>query len=134
LTLLGQFTTERHIAADAPDCAFGCAPAEMPSGGFPRSVSAGVPWLRYPEGYDRGLLLTLGQPVRSPVAMRHIGHAFAAGSRLRLLIGLPAFPIFDPNPDTGAAIADTTEMRTAAETIFHDAVRASHLKLPVPGR
>ncbi|WP_409495971.1 CocE/NonD family hydrolase [Amycolatopsis sp. cmx-11-12] len=57
----------------------------------------------------------------------------APGHRLRLEIAGSSFPLYDVNPNTGTRPSDASafEGRPAAQTVFHDSVRASHLTLPV---
>ena len=41
------------------------------------------------------------------------------------------FPHFDVNPNTGGPLGRDRERRRARQTLFHDAVRASRVVLPV---
>ena len=59
------------------------------------------------------------------------GHQVATGHRLRLSIFSSAFPEYDPNSNTGNTVATDTDSRIAKQTIFHDAVRPSHIELPL---
>jgi hypothetical protein len=55
----------------------------------------------------------------------HPGHC------LRVDIASANFPRFDRNPNTGHSLFRDAELQAATQTIFHDAVRPSHVVLPV---
>jgi putative CocE/NonD family hydrolase len=61
---------------------------------------------------------------------------FEAGDRVRLEIASSAYPLYDRNPGTGAAPdkACPWNWRRSTQTLFHDAVRPSALRLPVGER
>jgi predicted acyl esterase len=44
------------------------------------------------------------------------------------------FPRFDRNPNAGHPIGDDAELRTALQTILHDAAHPSHIVLPIVPR
>jgi putative CocE/NonD family hydrolase len=56
---------------------------------------------------------------------------FAAGHRIRVQVTSSNFPRWDRNPNTGEGPGTATTTRVAHQTIFHDAVRASRIILPV---
>ena len=109
LLLIGQFEIELHATA----------------------LSMGLLRLRYREGWDREVLLTPGEPVVATIQMKHVACEIPAGSRLRLMIGSDVFPLIDPNPNTGEPIATAKTVQISTKTIFHDAARPSHVRLPV---
>lgn len=59
------------------------------------------------------------------------GHQVALGNRLRLSICSAAFPVCDPNTNTGNPALTDTVQRIAEQTIFHDECRPSHIILPI---
>jgi len=56
---------------------------------------------------------------------------FKKGHRIRLEIASTAFPKYDRNPNTGASLGKSSEMKRADQTIYHDRDHPSHLVLPV---
>ncbi|MEO7193665.1 MAG: CocE/NonD family hydrolase [Pseudonocardiaceae bacterium] len=56
---------------------------------------------------------------------------FRAGHRIRLEISSSDFPQFDPNPNTGSWLGDSTATQVAHQTVLHDAQHPSALVLPV---
>ncbi|MGO9973381.1 MAG: CocE/NonD family hydrolase [Solirubrobacteraceae bacterium] len=59
-----------------------------------------------------------------------LGHAFAAGHRIRLQVSSGAHPRFARNPGTGADTASATELRAVDIEVLHDARHPSRLVLP----
>ncbi len=58
-------------------------------------------------------------------------NVFLPGHRIRVEISSSNFPRFDRNPNTGHAFGMDAEVRTARQTVYHEAGRASCLVLPV---
>jgi uncharacterized protein len=56
---------------------------------------------------------------------------FRAGHRIRLEISSSDFPQFDPNPNTGSWLGESTATRVAHQTVLHDAQHPSALVLPI---
>lgn len=131
LTLVGEFEAHLVASADAPDCDIVCWLAAIIDGGPPKALSMGILRLRHREGFDREVMLTPGDPVAVTIAMNHVGCQLPMGSQLRLMIGSSHFPLIDPNPNNGEPIATTKSVRSARQTIHHDAHRPSFLSLPV---
>ena len=61
-------------------------------------------------------------------------NVFLAGHRLRVEISSSNFPRFSRNLNTGEPSELGTATRPAAQTVYHDAERASHILLPVVPR
>jgi predicted acyl esterase len=59
---------------------------------------------------------------------------FRPGHRLRLSVCCSSFPETFPNPGTGQPVTtNTAPPQVARQTVFHDAMRASFLELPLIG-
>jgi putative CocE/NonD family hydrolase len=58
-------------------------------------------------------------------------NVFRAGHRIRLEVAASNWPRFDVNSQTGGSIVGETELRSARQTVFHDADRPSRLRLPI---
>ena len=86
---------------------------------------------RYRQGFDKEVLLTPNQPEEYCIPMGPAGHQIAAGHCLRLSIFSSAFPVYEPNTNTGKAAATDIDSRIAKQTIYHDMHRPSHIVLPV---
>jgi predicted acyl esterase len=70
---------------------------------------------------------------RYEIGLGDYAHAFMPGHRIRIEISSSAYPMFNPNQNTGAPVATDTEWRTANQTVFHDRQRPSAVVLPVVG-
>jgi predicted acyl esterase len=55
----------------------------------------------------------------------------ASCSRRAIGSASSAFPKYDRNPNTGAPLGQSAELKTADETIYHDRDHPSHVVLPV---
>jgi putative CocE/NonD family hydrolase len=56
---------------------------------------------------------------------------FKKGHRIRLEIASSAFPKYDRNPNSGAPLGQSAEIKTADQTIYHDRDHPSHVILPI---
>lgn len=133
LTVLGEIELVLHAASTALDTDWFAVLTEVfPDG---RSVAFhgafGALRARYRQGFDRETLLVPNQPAELRIPMGPAGHRIAAGNRLRLSICSAWFPTYDANTNTGLAAATDTQCQLARQTIFHDALRPSHVVLPV---
>ena len=73
-----------------------------------------------------------GDRVRELVVdMCATGHLFAAGHRVRLEVSSSNFGRYDRNLNTGHPPGTDTQRAAAAQTIYHDRRRPSHLTLPL---
>jgi putative CocE/NonD family hydrolase len=131
LTLLGEPHAEIFVAVDAPDADLMLWLAEHRADGSTVKLATGQLRLRYHAGFDQERLLTPGQPVQVRLPLTYVGHCVPAGSSLRLLVSGSNFPWADPNPHTGEPIATAVAMRSAVQTVLHDAQHPSQLTLPV---
>jgi putative CocE/NonD family hydrolase len=96
-------------------------------------VTDGILRARYRDGLDRERLLEPGRPERFDVAAGTTSMVFRRGHRIRLEVASSNFPRFDRNAGTGGdnAHASASDLRTARQTVFGDAARASYLELPI---
>ena len=72
-----------------------------------------------------------GEVVEYEIDMWSTSHVFAPGHRIRLEVSSSAFPKYNRNLNTGGPIATDTELVTARNEVWHDALRPSRLILPV---
>jgi putative CocE/NonD family hydrolase len=132
---LGEAFVELHAATDGRDTDFTARLLDVHPDGRaydlgPRSAG-GIIRARYRNGGPEEQLLTPGEIVAYRIDLRHVGHRFLAGHRIRLEISSSYAPLFRPNPNTGNPIATDTEVRIAQQTIHHRATAPSALVLSV---
>jgi len=92
----------------------------------------------YPDGLSiniaDGVSRVRGEP---GVAAEHeldlwaTSNVFRAGHRIRIQVTSSCFPRWDRNLNTGERVGEGTRMEVAAQRIFHDAGRPSHVLLPI---
>jgi hypothetical protein len=131
LTVLGEAMAELYVSADVPDADVVVWLVEHRADGTSTWLAFGQLRLRYREGFDAERPMQPSETVQARIRMTYVGHQIAAGHCLRLLVSGNNFPLLDPNPHTGEPVATALVMRTALQTVFHDAARPSRLVLPV---
>lgn len=135
--VIGPVAIELFAASDAKDTDFTAAISDVGPDGkaiLLGSKPVGIIRARYRDGPTaQPSLLTPGKAERYRINLGAIGHAFLPGHRIRVEISSSAFPMFNPNQNTGNPIATDTEWKNANQTIFHGGARASALILPVYG-
>jgi uncharacterized protein len=98
---------------------------------FAQRLCDGLARARFREGMDRPSLIEPGRVYQYRIDCWHTSQRFRAGHRIGVQIASSAFPKFDRNLNTGAALGQTTEMAVAEQTIYHDAAHPSRVILPI---
>ena len=131
VTVLGESHLDVHVSVDAPDPDICVWLADRRPDGRVIMLGFGQLRLRYHAGFEQEKLLEPGQVVQVAIPISHVGHVFAAGHSLCLLVGGSNFPLLDPNPHTGEPVATAVTMRRALVSLFHDDAHPSALTVPV---
>jgi putative CocE/NonD family hydrolase len=76
-------------------------------------------------------LLTPNQVYQFQVDLWSTAQLFKAGHRLRIHVTSSDFPRYDRNLNTGGPFGTESRSAVARNTVFHDAMRPSHMVLPV---
>lgn len=63
-----------------------------------------------------------------------ISLVFRRGHRVRLEVASANLPLFSRHPNSGGDLSSETELRTARQSVHHDAGLASHLLLSLVPR
>lgn len=140
LEVIGGVVVNLQAASDARDTDFTAVLSDVGPDGRALMLGplAGIRRARYRNGYDREELLSPGKVESFRIELFDIAHSFEPGHRIRLEISSSAAPQYNPNQNTGNAVATDTEWKVARQTIYHDRIRASSITLPVmrrePGR
>ncbi len=127
----GPITVELYAATNAPDTDFTAKLVDVRPDGYAQNLADGIIRARYRASRTRPTLLTPGEVYHFRIDLWATSHVFFAGHRLRLEISSSNFPRFDRNLNTGEDPATSSQMRTAEQTIFHDARHPSHIVLPL---
>lgn len=131
LEVTGPVRAVLWVSTSAPDTDFTAKLIDVWPDGRAINLCDGILRLRYRHSLERMEAAKPGQVYRTTIEAGVTSNFFRKGHRIRLHISSSNFPRFDRNPNTGRAIADETELRTARQTVYHDAQWPSHLVLPV---
>jgi uncharacterized protein len=133
LEVTGPLSATLHAATDATDTDFVVKLTEVWPDGRSLLLAEGVLRARYRGGFDRARPVEPGTVQTYRIDLVATANVFAAGNRIRVLVTSSSFPRFDPNTNSGNEFGTDTDadLRTARQTIFHDAGRLSHVLLPV---
>ncbi len=131
LDVTGNVRVTLWVSTTARDTDFTAKLVDLAPGGSALGVTDGILRLRYRGGLGRPALATPGQIYPIAIDAGVTSTVFRAGHRIRLEISSSNFPRFDRNPNTGRAIAEETELRTASQTVYHGGAYPSALILPV---
>jgi uncharacterized protein len=133
--IAGDIKLVLDVSSDAPDTDFFVrlidvypTNADYPQG-FAFPVSDGVLRARYRNSFARPALMEPGKVYRLEIPLEPSANLFKAGHRIRIQICSSNFPAFDINRNTGDP--HDRRWRIAQNTVWHDAVHASCIVLPV---
>jgi len=119
------------VSTAAPDTDFTAKLVDVWPDGRAVNLCDGILRLRYRRSLARAERARPGEVYRVVIEAGVTGNVFRKGHRIRLDVSSSNFPRFDRNPNTRRAVADERALRTARQTVYHDAARPSHLLLTV---
>jgi putative CocE/NonD family hydrolase len=128
LEVTGFLQVRLWASSSAPCTDFTAKLVDVRPDGFARNVQEGISRVGMSQP------LASGQPREIDIRLDATSNVFKAGHRLRLEISSSNFPRFDRNLNTGDPLGKGSQMRTALQTIFHDAQHPSQIVLPVSPR
>ncbi|MEX2574232.1 MAG: CocE/NonD family hydrolase [Balneolaceae bacterium] len=131
LTVAGPLRMILYAATDGPDTDWMIKLSDVHPDGTSFPVAEGMLRARFHEGLDRVSLLSPGEVYEFDIGMTGTANVFKPGHRIRISITSSNFPQFDRNPNTGAPLGSSEEVRVAEQTIYHGSARPSHIVLPV---
>ena len=129
----GPLSLTLYAASTAPDTDFVARLCDVTPEGKSIILQEGILRARFREGTQQPKLITPGQIYEYRINLVATSIVFFPGHRIRVDITSSSFPRFDVNTNTGnpLGVDGPGDIRTAQQTIFHDAARPSHLLLPV---
>ena len=137
LEIAGPLRVRVFAATDAPDTDFTAKlideqpPSEDFPEGFALNLADSICRARY-RGYRREAdFVTPGEIYEFYMEPYPTANTFKAGHRIRLDVSSSNYPRYDVNHNTGGPLYGGREYRTATNTVYHDAVHATHIELPV---
>jgi putative CocE/NonD family hydrolase len=135
--VVGPIVVELHASSTALDTDFTVKLVDVypPSADFPKgfamNLTDGILRARYRGGPERQQLMAKGEVYRMKVEPFPTANLFKRGHRIRIDVSSSNFPRFDVNPNTGEPLGRNRRMESADNTLYHDAVRPSHVVLPI---
>ena len=103
-------------------------------GGFDLNIADGICRARFRDSLKEEKLMEPGKIYPLTVRLYPTSNVFKKGHRLRVDISSSNFPRFDVNPNTGEPLQQHRSVKTAINTLLHDAEHPSHIVLPVMKR
>lgn len=102
--------------------------ADYPTG-FDMNLTDGIVRASYRDHFETRQLLLPGKIYKIVVRPFDTANVFKKGHRIRLDISSSNFPRFDVNPNTGEPLGLNRLTKIAENTVYHDPVHASGVKL-----
>jgi putative CocE/NonD family hydrolase len=127
----GPIRAVLYVSTSQPDTDFTVKLVDVYPDGRAINLTDGILRLRYRESLEKPELARAGEVYAITIDGGVTSNEFGKGHRIRVEISSSNFPRFDRNPNTGRPVANDKELRRAAQTVFHDRARASHVLLPV---
>jgi uncharacterized protein len=131
LEITGPITVTLYAASSASDTDFTAKLVDVRPDGYAQNLADGIIRARYRESRAHPSPIMPGMVYEYTIDLWSTSMVCQPGHRVRIEIASANFPRFDRNPNTGHPLFSDAELQTATQTIFHDAVRPSHIVLPV---
>ncbi len=131
LEATGPVQVVLYASSTAPDTDFTAKLVDVFPDGTARNLTDGILRTRYRDSLESPKPMNPGSVYRLAIDAGVTSNVFRAGHRIRVEISSSNFPRFDRNPNTGRAVADDKELRSAVQTVFRDHDRHSYLLLQV---
>jgi len=127
----GPISLTLWATSSAPDTDWTAKLVVVHPDGTAVNLNNGIVRASYRDSLSAPSPIVPGQPYRYTIDIWPTSNLFHAGDRIRLEVSSSDFPQFDPNPNTGGWLGDSTASRPAEQTVLHDAAHPSALLLPI---
>ncbi|MFH1742180.1 MAG: CocE/NonD family hydrolase [bacterium] len=135
IEVTGPVKVVLYAASSAPDTDWTAKLVDVYPDGRAINLCDGIIRARCRESAENPILIEPERIYRYDIDLWVTSNVFLAGHRIRVEISSSNFPRFDRNPNTGHALGVDSEIRKAAQTVYHDSKHPSHIRLPIiPGR
>lgn len=129
--ILGPVELKLWIASSASNTDFTGKLVDVAPDGYAMNLTDGIQRASHRLSDRRPTPLVPGRPTEVTVDLWNTGHVFLRGHRIRLEVSSSNYPRYARNLNTREQPEAGSAFVTADQTVFHDAVRASRLVLPV---
>ncbi|MGH3854597.1 MAG: CocE/NonD family hydrolase [Pseudonocardiaceae bacterium] len=127
----GPISVTLYASSSAPDTDWTAKLVDTHPDGTAVNLNNGIQRASFRESSSAPTPIEPGTVYQYTITVWPTSTLFRAGHRIRLEISSSDFPQFDPNPNTGSWLGDSTATRVAHQTVLHDAQHPSALVLPV---
>ncbi len=131
LELTGPITACLHFSSSAPDTDVTVALVDVAADGGANLIQDGILRLSFRDGPQAIAPIEPGEIYELSVDLWSTSYFLKPGHRLRVEISSSCFNRYDRNLNTGEPFGRGSRPVVASQSIFHDAVRPSHILLPV---
>jgi putative CocE/NonD family hydrolase len=120
-----------YAASDAVDTDFTATLTDVHPEGRAIHICEGIRRASFRESLEHPTPIQPGKIYRYSISLWETSMLFRTGHRIRLEVSSSNFPRYARNLNTGAKLGTSAEIKTACQTIYHDAEHPSHLVVPV---
>jgi uncharacterized protein len=127
----GPITVTLYASSSAPDTDWTAKLVDAHPDGTAVNLNNGIQRASFRESNNAPTPIEPGTVYQYTISVWPTSNLFRAGHRIRLEISSSDFPQFDPNPNTGSWLGESTTTRIAHQTVLHDTQHPSALILPI---
>jgi len=127
----GPITVTLYASSSAPDTDWTAKLVDVHPDSTAVNLNNGIQRASFRESSSAPTLIEPGKVYQYTITVWPTSNLFRTGHRIRLEISSSDFPQFDPNPNTGSWLGESTATQVAHQTVLHDAQHPSALVLPV---
>lgn len=127
----GPVSVTLYASSSAPDTDWTAKLVDVHPDGTAVNLNNGIQRASFRESSSAPTPIESGTVYQYTITVWPTSNLFRAGHRIRLEISSSDFPQFDPNPNTGSWLGDSTTAHVAHQTVLHDTQHPSALVLPV---
>jgi putative CocE/NonD family hydrolase len=129
----GPVTGTLHVSTSAFDADFVVYVSDVRPDGYCQNLVETIVRGRFRDSFTAPEPMSPGEVYELQLDLGCVSHVLFAGHRIRVDVSSSSFPRFERNLGTGQRLldADPAAPVVATQTVWHDAVRASHVVLPV---
>ncbi|MCA1695705.1 MAG: CocE/NonD family hydrolase [Actinobacteria bacterium] len=127
----GPISVTLYASSSAPDTDWTAKLVDVHPDGTAVNLNNGIQRASFRDSSSTPTPIQPGTVYRYTITVWPTSNLFRAGHRIRLEISSSDFPQFDPNPNTGSWLGDSTTTRVAHQTVLHDAQHPTALVLPL---
>ncbi len=131
LTVIGPITAKLWVSSDALDTDFVVRLVDVFPNGTAHNVADGIVRMRYRESDGKPCFMNSGEVYEVTVDCLATATVFLPSHRIRVQVTSSCFPRWNRNLNTGESNETTEKFVVANQTVFHDSIRPSQIRLPI---